>query len=42
MGEVRDFSRRIYEARDVIDVLRVILISDQVAGFGHADMKGGF
>ena len=41
MGEVRDFSRRIYEARDVIDVLRVILISDQVAGFGHADLKGG-
>jgi hypothetical protein len=26
----------------VIDVLRVVLISDQVAGFGHADLKGGF
>ena len=35
MGEVRDFSRRIFEARDTIDVLRVILLSDQVAGFGH-------
>jgi hypothetical protein len=42
MGEVRDFSRRIHEARDTIDVLRVILISDQVAGFGHADLKGAF
>jgi hypothetical protein len=42
MGEVRDFSRRIFEARDTIDVLRVILLSDQVAGFGHADLKGAF
>jgi hypothetical protein len=42
MGEVRDFSRRIFEARDVIDVLRVVLISDQIAGFGHADLKGAF
>jgi len=42
MAEVRDLSRRIFESRDVIDVLRVILISDQVAGFGHADLKGVF
>lgn len=42
MAEVRDLSRRIFESRDVIDVLRVILISDQVAGFGHADLKGAF
>lgn len=42
MGEVRDLSRRIFESRDVIDVLRVVLISDQVTGFGHADLKGLF
>ena len=42
MAEVRDLSRRIFESRDVIDVLRVVLISDQVAGFGHADLKGAF
>jgi hypothetical protein len=42
MGEVRDFSRRIFEARETIDVLRVILLSDQIAGFGHADLKGAF
>ena len=42
MAEVRDLSRRIFESRDMIDVLRVILISDQVAGFGHADLKGAF
>jgi hypothetical protein len=42
MGEVRDFSRRIFEAKDTIDVLRVILLSDQVTGFGHADLKGAF
>jgi hypothetical protein len=42
MGEVRDFSRRSFEARDTIDVLRVVLLSDQVAGFGHADLKGAF
>src|SRR3978361_1650924 len=41
-AEVRDLSRRIFESRDVIDVLRVVLISDQVAGFGHADLKGAF
>ena len=42
MGEVRDLARRIFESRDVIDVLRVVLLSDQVAGFGHADLKGAF
>jgi hypothetical protein len=42
MGEVRDLSRRIFESRDIIDVLRVVLISDQVTGFGHADLRGLF
>ena len=40
MAEVRDFSRKIHEARNSIDVLRVVLISDQLTGLGHADIKG--
>jgi hypothetical protein len=40
LDDVRDFSRKIYEARDSIEVLRVVLISDQMTGLGHADIKG--
>ena len=40
MDEVRDFSRKIYEARNGIEVLRVVLISDQLTGLGHADIRG--
>jgi hypothetical protein len=39
MDEVRDFSRKVYEARDSIDVLRIILISDQLTGLVQVDLK---
>jgi hypothetical protein len=31
-----------FGGRDTIDVLRIVLLSDQIAGFGHADLKGAF
>jgi hypothetical protein len=39
MDDVRDFSRKIYEARSSIDVLRIVLISDQLTGLVQVDLR---
>jgi hypothetical protein len=38
--EARDLARRIYDLKDKIDLLRVVLLSDAKAGLKAADVKG--